>query len=264
MDAEVLDGIDARIAELETQVRVVLSTAQQYVTSKDRIEGQLRAAEAEMAALRAGAAEAEAQRDALEWELLDVRTAPGEPSRAFEDELAALRRERDELRAELRRATELSGALEEARTRAEEEARELRERFLRDATSSETRVRERKAPDDALRRRAWKRLVLDDDAIRCFGDPQQFPKPRALLHALVALDNNDVPVKPWDAQGVVEVDRDIATGLPGASAGIGRIYYREYPASDRLHVWVDIKRDGKQQGRFVERIANRPLDDAGA
>lgn len=203
-----------------------------------------RADDSATAALRAELAVAVADGavfEALASERQDATVALGTDNRQLAERLAAVERERDELR---------------------ETASEAAEAATRLAIPSRADMLKRDGP---LRERAWERLVSDRTVLTCLGDRRVFGEPHHLLRTLVMIDerNDDSP----------EAGRSRRTKLKGLDNGwevrlrtgtarqedMGRLYYREYP-DGRRRVFAQ-RKNGKNQAQLVKTMSATGLED---
>lgn len=193
--------------------------------------------------------------------------------RALLESIAATKQERDEIRRQMSLAEEgarelqrksnafemqhqvMSEQLEAEREKCErlelEQARTARFQSEQLAKNLPT-AKKRKGSVRHLLGRAWPKLVIHPESIEVMDtDFTALTQVFGILHSLNNGDN--VPSQMWRQFGDVhEVNRHLSTGKGGP---LGRVYYRRLSDS-RLWVFVHLKKDEKQQGRFVERIAN--------
>lgn len=216
---------------LDRRLRAVEGDLAATSAERDELRRQERASGADDAVARLGAqlAEAVSRVAEKEHEVAELSEISG----LIEQENAALTAEVDRLRE----------ALDEARER------ELRASTRAPRTSTVAR-------EDPLRRRAWRRLVLDESALESLHDPMKFRRLDDLIGTLHKLDTGQVGSKRWDGKCIHEVDDHVSTGVKEAP-DLGRIYYAK--REDKLLVFIDRKEDDNQQKRFVSRIDKQAL-----
>lgn len=195
-----------------------------------------RADDSVTAALRAELAVAVADSavfEALASESQDATVALVADNRQLAERLAAVERERDELR---------------------ETASEAAEAATRLARPSRAALLKRDGP---LRERAWERLVLDQTVLDCLGDRKALGEPHHLLRALVMIDvgSDDSPGAGWSKRSDIKNcdngwEVRFRTGTKRQES-MGRLYYRDF-ADGRL-VFAQ-RKDGKNQDRLLQRV----------
>jgi hypothetical protein len=262
-----------RIQRLERQTDELLKGAQEIEAKRADESARLKKLTADLhrAENSLEAERAKARRLAAELEALRQVSGQGTNARVrasqgaisdLEARLAESERVRLELSTEVDQALDWISdhednirSLEQERSELLERLEESEEKLSREMSSS-VPARKR-ARDNPLRTRAWRRLVLDDLTLEAMNDPGQFKLLPDLLELLFRLDKGDVGSRCWDGTPVFEVNEHVNTGVKSAE-NLGRVYYAKKD-DGRLLVFAHRKVDEKRQRQFVKRISSRAI-----
>lgn len=285
-----IDALQAQINQAATRAETAESEVEKLQDERAALRAKHTSLEKELAQERGQAVRlrdqlsqadkriAEADRLALSYKLTASKVASNQDAaagreRALLESMAAIKQERDEIEQRMSLAEEvaresqhksdayemqnqfMSEQLEAERERCERlEVEQARAARFQSEQLSKTlpSARKRKGSVRHLLGRAWPRLVIHPDSIEVMDT--DFTTLSHVFGILHSLNNGEkVPSQMWKQFGDVhEVDRHLSTGKGSA---LGRVYYRKLSDS-RLWVFVHRKKDGKEQDRFVERIAN--------